>query len=78
MDVERTFAVRQPVRHLFECLKDFANTEAWDPGTAICTRVDARPIETAVNPGTINRNSGAVALNSPTGSSMWKRPDWLL
>ncbi|GAA1673137.1 SRPBCC family protein [Fodinicola feengrottensis] len=45
MDVERTFTVRQPVRPLFDYLKDFANTEVWDPGTVTCTRVGIGPIE---------------------------------
>jgi carbon monoxide dehydrogenase subunit G len=36
--VQRTFMVSKPVEVVVDYLKDFANAEAWDPGTQRCTR----------------------------------------
>ncbi len=36
--VQRTFTVSKPVDVVVDYLKDFANAEAWDPGTQRCTR----------------------------------------
>jgi carbon monoxide dehydrogenase subunit G len=42
--VERTFSVNQPMSTVVGYLKDFANAEAWDPGTRSCTRSDSGEI----------------------------------
>lgn len=42
--VSRTFAVETRPELVIAYLKDFANAEAWDPGTQQCTRIDAGPI----------------------------------
>jgi carbon monoxide dehydrogenase subunit G len=42
--VERTFDVVAAPDVVLEYLKDFAHTEAWDPGTQSCTRNDSGPI----------------------------------
>ncbi|MDQ3716681.1 MAG: SRPBCC family protein [Actinomycetota bacterium] len=44
-DVQRTFTVNQPMDKVVTYLKDFANTERWDPGTVTTTRVGSGPIE---------------------------------
>jgi len=44
-DVRRTFTVQQPTDKVVTYLKDFANTEQWDPGTVTTTRVGNGPIE---------------------------------
>ncbi|MBA3338206.1 MAG: SRPBCC family protein [Geodermatophilaceae bacterium] len=44
-DVRRTFTVQQPTDKVVNYLRDFANTEQWDPGTVTTTRVDDGPIE---------------------------------
>ncbi len=44
-DVQRTFTVNQPTDKVVAYLKDFANTEHWDPGTVSTTRVGSGPIE---------------------------------
>ena len=36
--VQRTFTVDRPVDLVVDYLKDFANAEAWDPGTERCER----------------------------------------
>jgi carbon monoxide dehydrogenase subunit G len=36
--VERSFVVEKPADVVVDYLKDFANAEAWDPGTVRCTR----------------------------------------
>ncbi|MDQ4038607.1 MAG: SRPBCC family protein [Actinomycetota bacterium] len=43
-DVRRTFTVKQPPDKVVAYLKDFANTEQWDPGTVSTTRVGNGPI----------------------------------
>lgn len=43
-DVRRTFTVSQPPDKVVTYLKDFANTERWDPGTVTTTRVGDGPI----------------------------------
>jgi carbon monoxide dehydrogenase subunit G len=42
--VERTFEVVAASDVVLEYLKDFAHTEAWDPGTLSCTRNDSGPV----------------------------------
>jgi carbon monoxide dehydrogenase subunit G len=42
--VSRTFSVTTPPAKVIDYLKDFANTEEWDPGTQTCTQVDGGPI----------------------------------
>lgn len=36
--VQRTFTTTTPPEQVFDYLSDFANAEAWDPGTVECTR----------------------------------------
>ncbi len=38
-DVQRTFTVNQPADKVVSYLRDFANTERWDPGTVTTKRV---------------------------------------
>jgi carbon monoxide dehydrogenase subunit G len=42
--VERTFTVSAPIEKVGPYLADFANAEAWDPGTKTCTPVDGSPV----------------------------------
>jgi carbon monoxide dehydrogenase subunit G len=42
--VTRTFSVRSSPATVVDYLKDFANTEQWDPGTRTCTRTDNGPL----------------------------------
>ena len=42
--VSRTFAVAAAPDKVLEYLRDFANTEEWDPATQRTTRIDAGPI----------------------------------
>lgn len=44
-DVLRTFTVNQPTDKVVSYLRDFANTEQWDPGTVTTKRVGGGPIE---------------------------------
>jgi len=44
-DVRRTFTVQQPTDKVVAYLKDFTNTEQWDPGTITTKRVDNGPLE---------------------------------
>lgn len=44
VNVERTFTVDKPVDVVVDYLRDFSRTEAWDPGTISCIRVDDGPI----------------------------------
>jgi len=44
-DVRRTFTVQQPTDKVVAYLKDFANSEQWDPGTVTTKRVGNGPIE---------------------------------
>jgi carbon monoxide dehydrogenase subunit G len=46
--VERSFVVEKPVAEVVDYLKDFANAEAWDPGTVHCTREASSPGPVAV------------------------------
>ncbi len=41
--VARSFLARKPVDVVVDFLKDFANAEAWDPGTVRCTREVSSP-----------------------------------
>lgn len=45
LDVTRTFVVNQPIEKVVSYLRDFANTERWDPGTITTTRIGDGPIE---------------------------------
>lgn len=45
LDVQRTFVVTKPVEQVVSYLKDFANTEHWDPGTITTTRIGNGTIE---------------------------------
>ena len=45
LDVTRTFVVTKPLDEVVSYLRDFANTEQWDPGTVSTTRVGDGPIE---------------------------------
>jgi carbon monoxide dehydrogenase subunit G len=40
LSVERTFSVARPVSEVYAYLRDFTNTEQWDPGTVRTTRTD--------------------------------------
>lgn len=42
--VARRFTVTAPPSQVISYLKDFSNTEEWDPGTQTCTRRDDGPI----------------------------------
>ncbi|GAA2464201.1 SRPBCC family protein [Winogradskya humida] len=42
--VDRTFTVTAAPAAVLEYLRDFGNTEQWDPGTQSTTRTDAGPI----------------------------------
>jgi len=42
--VERVFIVPRPVEAVSEYLRDFTHTEAWDPGTVSCARLDSGPV----------------------------------
>lgn len=44
-DVRRTFTVAQPTETVVAYLKDFANSEKWDPGTISTTRVGEGPVD---------------------------------
>ncbi len=44
VDVSRTFTVPTALPTVVNYLKDFANAEAWDPGTVSCTQVTAGPV----------------------------------
>lgn len=44
VSVQRIFTVDKSVDVVADYLRDFARTEAWDPGTISCTRVDDGPI----------------------------------
>ena len=44
VSVNRTFAVATPIEAVVKYLSDFANAEAWDPGTVTCTRLDSGPV----------------------------------
>jgi carbon monoxide dehydrogenase subunit G len=44
VEVERTFTVRAPLGVVVSYLRDFANAEAWDPGTVRCTRAGSGEI----------------------------------
>lgn len=44
-DVRRTFTVNQPRDRVVNYLRDFANSEHWDPGTVSCTQVGDGPVE---------------------------------
>jgi carbon monoxide dehydrogenase subunit G len=44
MHVERTLTVNQPPTVVVDYLRDFAHTEAWDPGTKSCVREDSGPV----------------------------------
>ena len=39
--VSRRFSVKPPPTQVVEYLKDFENTEEWDPGTQTCTRTSS-------------------------------------
>ncbi|SDP66313.1 Carbon monoxide dehydrogenase subunit G [Klenkia soli] len=43
--VERTFTVSAPIEKVGPYLADFANAEAWDPGTKTCTPIDGQPVQ---------------------------------
>ena len=45
VSVNRTFTVSTPIEKVVGYLSDFANAEAWDPGTVSCNRVDAGPVK---------------------------------
>lgn len=45
LEVKRTFVVDQPIDKVVSYLKDFANTEEWDPGTVSTTRIGTGPVE---------------------------------
>lgn len=45
LDVTRTFVVTKPIDEVVTYLKDFANSEQWDPGTVTTTRVGDDPID---------------------------------
>lgn len=45
LEVQRTFIVSQPLDKVASYLKDFANTEEWDPGTVSTTRIGTGPVE---------------------------------
>jgi carbon monoxide dehydrogenase subunit G len=42
--VSRQFSVKPPPSQVVEYLKDFANTEEWDPGTQTCTSTSSGPV----------------------------------
>ncbi|GAB2663953.1 SRPBCC family protein [Gordonia jinhuaensis] len=44
VDVERTFTVQAAMEEVVAYLRDFAHTEAWDPGTVSCSQVGDGPI----------------------------------
>lgn len=43
-DVRRSFTVAQSREKVVAYLQDFANAEAWDPGTVSCSRIGAGPL----------------------------------
>lgn len=42
--VQRTILAHRPVEQVFAYLRDFTNTEQWDPGTIRTTRADDGPL----------------------------------
>lgn len=44
VDVSRTFTVHAALPTVVNYLKDFANAEAWDPGTVSCTQITDGPV----------------------------------
>ena len=44
-DVRRTITVQQPADKVVAYLKDFSNSEQWDPGTITTKRVGNGPVE---------------------------------
>jgi carbon monoxide dehydrogenase subunit G len=44
VDVTRTFTVKQTLPKVTAYLRDFANAEAWDPGTEKCEQITAGPV----------------------------------
>jgi Polyketide cyclase / dehydrase and lipid transport len=45
VDVSRTLTVPAALPDVVNYLKDFANAEAWDPGTVSCTQVTGGPVD---------------------------------
>jgi carbon monoxide dehydrogenase subunit G len=43
-EVSRTFTVAAPLEKVVAYLRDFANTEAWDPGTDTCEQTTLGPV----------------------------------
>ncbi|WP_009477294.1 SRPBCC family protein [Rhodococcus sp. JVH1] len=43
-EVSRTFTVAAPLEKVVAYLRDFANTEAWDPGTDTCEQATTGPV----------------------------------
>lgn len=43
--IQRTFPVAPSVETVVAYLTDFANAEAWDPGTKSCVRSDGGPVQ---------------------------------
>ena len=43
-EVSRTFIVAAPLEKVVAYLRDFANTEAWDPGTDTCEQTTPGPV----------------------------------
>ncbi|SEP53939.1 SRPBCC family protein [Amycolatopsis saalfeldensis] len=45
VQVQRTISVQRPVPAVVHYLRDFAQTEHWDPGTLSCVRLDEGPVQ---------------------------------
>lgn len=45
VSVNRTFTVAKPIAEVVGYLSDFANAQAWDPGTVTCARLDSGPVK---------------------------------
>jgi carbon monoxide dehydrogenase subunit G len=59
--VSRTFSVAAPPDRVIDYLKDFGNTEEWDPGTQTCTREGDGPIEVGTTWHNVSKIVGVTA-----------------